>query len=103
MEDSKHRCYGCGGTLHVKNYNTALPVKGRIGKKYISALHVMRKRSRSLLSLRPRLHSASRYPQGQEAWLTGAGRHWMIIVSNRIPRTLMTGLHKSLACMPVAP
>jgi hypothetical protein len=27
----------------------------------------------------------------------------MIIVSNRIPRTLMTGLHKSLACMPVAP
>jgi hypothetical protein len=30
--------------LHVKNYNTALPVKGRIGKKYISALHVMRRK-----------------------------------------------------------
>ena len=71
--------------LHVKNYNTALPVKGRIGKKYISALHVMRKRSRSLLSLRPRLHSASRCQQGQGAWPTGAGRQRMIIVSNRIP------------------
>jgi hypothetical protein len=47
MEDSKHRCYGCGELLHVKNYNTALPVKGRIGK-YISALHVMRKEKQKL-------------------------------------------------------
>ncbi|HHT5345802.1 TPA: hypothetical protein ACTY9I_002072 [Raoultella planticola] len=45
----------------------------------------MRKRSRSLLSLRPRLHSVSRCPQGQGAWPTGAGRQRMIIVSNRIP------------------